>query len=457
MSATTPAAEHLPKPRAQDAVRGLGVVYAGPLGIAGWWLTSFAALGKALLTGGSAGAPWVVGAGASLLYYTALRPRMLRWGASATEQTMPLPGDEVLRNPSLSRTRAISIAAPPDEVWPWLIQIGYRRGGWYSYDVLDAAAGAGDFVEGHSATHIHGELQDLTPGDRLLMSPWTGYEVEAVNPPASLILAIKPQPGEPYAAATWSFVLLPEARNGTRLLVRERSDYHGVGPAVRLIEHLTEAPHFIMERKMLLGIKERAERSQLITEPPHIDSILPDTEFSDTISVTVNASPDAILGAAMQVTANDMPVAKFLGILRYLPGRLLGRKPATDDAAPFLQTLLSNGTVILDEEPGREIVFGSAGKYHQLTDQEPQPFKTADDYHAFHDPPYQQLVMSLRVEPTSAPLLNRLVLEHRTHPLSEESRRNFRRYWRVIKPSGAFVTKQLLRAIKRRAEQVTST
>jgi hypothetical protein len=183
-----------------------------------------------------------------------------------------------------------------------------------------------------------------------------------------------------------------------------------------------------------------------------IDRVLPDREFSDTIAVTVNSSPGAIFDAAMKVTANEMPIATAIGTLRYLPGRLLGRKPPSDDGAPFIATLLSSGTVILEEEHEREIVFGSAGKYHQLTDQEPRLFETAEQFLTFDDPGYQKLVMSLRVEPTATPGRNRLVLEHRTHPLSETSRRKFRRYWRVIKPSGAFVTKQLLQAIKRRAE-----
>ena len=187
-----------------------------------------------------------------------------------------------------------------------------------------------------------------------------------------------------------------------------------------------------------------------------IDGLNPDREFSDEISVMVDTSPAAIFDAAMRVTANDMPVAKALGTLRYLPGRLLGRKPPASDTAPFIQTLLENGTVILAKEMDREIVFGSAGKYHQLLDQEPRPFKTAADYNAFQDTEYQQLVMSLRVEPTSTPGLNRLLLEHRTHPLGAESRRKFKRYWRVIKPSGAFVTKQLLNTIKRRAERDAS-
>jgi hypothetical protein len=183
-----------------------------------------------------------------------------------------------------------------------------------------------------------------------------------------------------------------------------------------------------------------------------IDRFVPDTEFADTISVTVNATAAAIFDATLKVTLDEMPIATAIGTLRSLPGRLLGRKPPAQDGAPFIAMLLSGGTVVLEEEPDREIVFGSAGKYHQLLDQEPRPFETAAQFLAFDDPDYQQLFMSLRVEPTITPGLNRLVLEHRTHPLSASSRRRFRRYWRVIKPSGAFVTKQLLRAIKRRAE-----
>ena len=98
-----------------------------------------------------------------------------------------------------------------------------------------------------------------------------------------------------------------------------------------------------------------------------IDRFVPDTEFADTISVTVNAPAAAIFDATLKVTLDEMPVATAIGTLRYLPGRLLGRKPPAQDGAPFIAMLLSSGTAVLDDKPDREIVFGSAGKYHQAT------------------------------------------------------------------------------------------
>jgi len=205
---------------------------------------------------------------------------------------------------------------------------------------------------------------------------------------------------------------------------------------------------------VLRGVKQRTEGSAAPRWA--IDNVVPETEFRDVISVTVNAAPSAIFEALRQVTPNDMPVANALGTLRYLPGRILGRATVAADAAhPFISTLLENGTVVLEESPDQELVFGSAGKYHQLLDQEPEPFHTAEEFHAFNNPACQKLVMSIRVEPTGTPGLNRLVLEHRTQALTPEAGRRFRRYWLVIKPLGALVTKQLLWAIKCGAERAS--
>jgi len=132
----------LEKPRVADAARGLGIVYGGPLAVGAWWLASLIrqSTGRAVPLWARAGivAPW--------FYYGFARPRMLNWGASSAEMIKPLPGDDLVLNPTKTQTRAITINASPDEIWPWLVQIGYQRGGWYSYDILEAAAGAGEFI-----------------------------------------------------------------------------------------------------------------------------------------------------------------------------------------------------------------------------------------------------------------------------------------------------------------------
>jgi hypothetical protein len=183
---------------------------------------------------------------------------MLNWGATAEEITKPLPGDDIIANPTKTQTRAITIKAAPEDVWRWLVQIGYKRGGWYSYDALEAAAGAGEFVEGHSATRIYADLQTLRPDDLIRMSPWTAYRIDTVDEPNALVLAADALPGAMMSASTWSFVLA-KVPGGTRLLVRGRSAPSPRNDIAWAFEHLLEAPHFIMERRMLLGIKQRAE------------------------------------------------------------------------------------------------------------------------------------------------------------------------------------------------------
>jgi hypothetical protein len=439
-----------------DAIRGMSVLYGGPLALAGWSAVSMGlALRAVARTHKLLRLPIALGAIAPAIYYPLVRPRILSWGATGEELTKQLPGDEIVDNPLHTNTRAITIDAPPDEVWRWLVQIGYQRGGWYSYDALEAAAGAGDFLEGHSATRIHAELQDLNPGDMIRMSPWTGLQVRSAEPGRVLALESVPIPGAMMAKTSWSMVLEPTADGNTRLLIRGRASSDPRNILLGAFDHLIELPHFLMERKLMLGIKQRAEAAARPAASHNlIDDWAPNLQFVDTISVDVDATPEAIFAAFDAVTLQDMPVASALGGLRYLPGRLLGREAfrPTAEYEPFVTTLKKSGTVVLAQEPGREVVFGGAGKYHQLADQEPVPFVDAAAFIAFDEPEYQKLVMSLRVEPAARAGRYRLILEHRTQPLSDAARRGFARYWRVIKPTGAFVTKQLLNATKKRAE-----
>jgi hypothetical protein len=174
-------------------------------------------------------------------------------------------------------------------------------------------------------------------------------------------------------------------------------------------------------------------------------------QFRDRIAIVVNASPDAIFRALREVRLSDMKLAWLLGEIRYLPSRLAGHAPASDPAIPFFETLIAGGTLILDDESPREVITGSAAQLHRLN-QEPRRFATREAFDAFTDPAHEKLFISIRVVPTGRMGESWLVLEHATLALSPDAERKFSRYWRLIRPLGAFVTWLLLRAVRRRAE-----
>ncbi len=183
-----------------------------------------------------------------------------------------------------------------------------------------------------------------------------------------------------------------------------------------------------------------------------IDDVLPMYEFGDRVGVELQARPAQIFEALKEVTLAEMPLAKTLGELRYLPARLTGRMRVSADDVPFMNLVLGKGTIVLAEEPQREIVTGTIGKFHNLLDQQVVPIRDADEFYRFDDPVYQKLVMSIRVREADTAGVYRLELEHRTHALSPSARRRFAGYWLIIRPGGAFVTKLLLHAVRRRAE-----
>ena len=146
---------------------------------------------------------------------------------------------------------AVTIDAPPEEVWPWLAQIGYQRGGLYSYDRLDCLFG---FLDGPSANRILPEFQDLKVGDVIPLGTGPGWPLAGVEPNRSLVLA----PAAPDFLVSWAFVLRPTLANSTRLVTRVRASYRPT-PITSAIALLLDPTSFIMTRKMLLGIKSRTE------------------------------------------------------------------------------------------------------------------------------------------------------------------------------------------------------
>lgn len=186
-----------------------------------------------------------------------------RWGATTEEHAMSLPGDELVPEPAIVATRAVNIEAEPERVWAWLVQIGQDRGGMYSYDWLENLIG----LEIHSSNQLHDEWQHPEVGDRVVLVPAgflgmkDGYSlpIERIDQPHTLVLRQAP-PEHPWDAV-WSFHIRPRPGGGSRLISRSRSHRHrGVRGAVDLtLDIIMDPVTWFMTRKMLLGIRDRAE------------------------------------------------------------------------------------------------------------------------------------------------------------------------------------------------------
>lgn len=196
-------------------------------------------------------------------------PRLRRWGATRDEASRPLPGDDLIPEPLHATTHAITVQAPAEAVFPWLVQIGQNRGGFYSYDFLENLLR----LDIHSAGSIRPEWQDLTPGsDYMSLDPDETMKLTIVELDAPRAFVVRTGgPDEPPApagdffkgeiAASWAFVVEPQDASSCRLLIRWRAAWRDTVPAAFARAFLLEPVHFIMERGMLRGIRARAERA----------------------------------------------------------------------------------------------------------------------------------------------------------------------------------------------------
>lgn len=189
---------------------------------------------------------------AAATYFLVLRPKHMRWGTTKNEAEGYLPGDALLEESVTVATHAVSINAPPLDVWPWIAQLGQDRGGFYSYTMLENLVGC----DMHNAEEIHPEWQEVRQGDVIRFHPkLPASPIEMLDTGNHMVIASDLQGPN---AVTWAFVLHDIGDNKTRLIVRLRARSHkGVGRLRDLL--ITEPAHFVMERKMMLTIKRLAE------------------------------------------------------------------------------------------------------------------------------------------------------------------------------------------------------
>jgi hypothetical protein len=180
------------------------------------------------------------------------RPYQLRWGASEEEVNRPIPGDELHPNPKFLATRAITIEGTREEIWPWLLQMGYGRAGFYGYDILENLGSKRGI---HSAERILPEFQHFKVGDEVPISPVAGMVFYAIEPNQYLIWRGE----EEKSPGVFTWALYPADKNHTRLVSRIRWSYHWTPLGVLALELFTEFADHIAVRKVLQGVKGRVE------------------------------------------------------------------------------------------------------------------------------------------------------------------------------------------------------
>ena len=229
-----------------------------------------------------------------VLGYLAINPWLLRWGATEEEVKQAMPGDL----DHIGWTRGITIDATPEEIWPWLVQWGQGRGGWYSYDWLENLFG----FDIHTADRILPEYQNLKVGDPICMARGLcTSHVTVLEPNQWLSWQAKDEAGNPVW--TFTFGLFPLDDSHTRLIVRESFRSEFIPPAAVFV---LEIPDVVMEQKALHTVKNRAEG---ITEPALVTPL--------EIIVWLTALIVGLIAAALFVNRGDWKFL-LLGIISVL-------------------------------------------------------------------------------------------------------------------------------------------
>ncbi|WP_396929151.1 SRPBCC family protein [Mycolicibacterium sp.] len=197
--------------------------------------------------------------GATAAVLLAARQFFRNWGTTKAECSMPLPGDDLVGQPAVVTTEGVTIDRRPEAVWPWLIQIGQDRAGFYAYEKAQTLVG----LDYHGANEIHPEWQHLAEGDTVRLAPrgWLGLKdgivVTVARLEAGRSLVLRTAGSRSFWDAIWSLNVVPSGDDHTRLLIRTRVPLRQPG-AVLGAELIAPAKAFIT-RAILLGVKQRAE------------------------------------------------------------------------------------------------------------------------------------------------------------------------------------------------------
>jgi hypothetical protein len=176
------------------------------------------------------------------VYIFGIRPWHVHWGATKEDVARAMAGDDLVTLPGQRSTRAVTIAATPEQIWPWLLQMGFGRGGWYSIDAIDNGGKP-------SANSIIPELQNLKIGDKIALNQAVAYDVVLMEPDKAMVWQ-----GGDVSSMSWG--LYPIDAGHTRLVLREQGAYKWSQPWWII----TDPGGFVMARQCLLGIKARAEQ-----------------------------------------------------------------------------------------------------------------------------------------------------------------------------------------------------
>jgi hypothetical protein len=220
------------------------------------------------------------GAAATAAYAARARPRMMRWGATEHELQREWPGDAFSPDPETETTRAVTIQAPVADVWRWIVQIGQDRAGFYSYEWLENLFG----YEIHNVDRIVPEFQERKEGEVVWLAPQRKFDgkahvIVALLEKERAMVLVDPDDAERVARGLeakhgfWAFEVEPVDDTTCRLVMRNRS---GRKPSIgkKLSQRLFwEWADFIMERKMMLTIKELAEREARASEKPEVAEV----------------------------------------------------------------------------------------------------------------------------------------------------------------------------------------